>query len=58
MIESAVETIVGWVDRGSVTKPQNIVGENLIRRSYKRKNVEQTVADAILCKQSETRHRD
>ena len=43
---------------GSVTKPENTVGENLIRRSHKRKDMEQTGADATLCKQSETRHRD
>lgn len=44
---------------GSVTKIENTVGgENLIRRSHKRKDVEQTGADATLCKQSETRHRD
>lgn len=43
---------------GSVTKPENTLGKNLIKRSHKRKNVEQTGADATLCKQSETRHRD
>ncbi len=43
---------------GSITKPESIVGENLIRRSHKRKDVKQTEADATPCKQSETRHRD
>lgn len=43
---------------GSITKPENTVGKILIRRSHKRKAVEQTGADASLCKQSETRHRD
>jgi len=43
---------------GSVSVLENTVGENLIRRSHRRKDVEQTGADATLCKQSETRHRD
>lgn len=43
---------------GSVTKPENTAGGNLIRRSHKRKEVVETGADATLCKQSETRHRD
>lgn len=43
---------------GSITKPENTVGKNLIRRSHTRKDVEQTRADATHCKQSETRRRD
>lgn len=34
----------------SITKPKNTVGEKLIRRSHKRKDVEQTGADATQCK--------
>ncbi len=34
------------------------MGENLIRRSHKRRDVKKTRADASLCKQAETRHRD
>lgn len=37
---------------------RNTVGVNLIRRSHKKKDAEQTGADATPCKQSETRHRD
>lgn len=42
----------------SISKSENTVWGNLIRRSHKRKDVEQTGADASPCKQSETRHSD
>lgn len=41
-----------------VTKSENTVEENLIRRSHKRKDVKETGADATFCKQSKTRHGD
>lgn len=50
--------IVGLVEMISVPKPENIMGEILIRRSRNRTDVEETGADANLCKQLETRHRD
>lgn len=50
--------IVWWEEMVSVPKPENTMGENLIRRSHKRRDVEETGADANLWKQSETRHRD
>lgn len=43
---------------GSITKLENTVEKNLIKRSHKKKDVEQTEADATLCKQLETRYRE
>lgn len=43
---------------GSVTKSEETVGENLMRRSYARKDEEQKRGDAMCCKQTVTRHGD
>lgn len=42
----------------TITKPENTVGRNLIRRSHERKDVEETDPDATSCKQPDTRHTD
>lgn len=41
---------------GTITKPENTVGGNLIRRSHERTDVEETDPDATSCKQPDTRH--
>lgn len=43
---------------GTITKPENTVGGNLIRRSHERKDVEETDSDATSCQQPDTRHTD